>query len=466
MTHEKIGFGSLASAQNSNKIYLDLHFQSKERWSDFQRRKFLKSVLANSCPTPIVLAHVESCMEYCAKTLGTDSADYEYFQKLHAKKYTWISIDGNNRSRAIARFVNDEYALSLCDHKISGIKYGNYEHWKPAKGNRKYSTLPQMVRQHLDDEVQLIVFKVTQATHAELHDLFLAINDGVTLNQQERRNAIVCNLSGEVRKIAEDYISLFTNYWTEGTRDRRSHEEWVVSGFVHVTRTGNINKAERDAAYDNTMEEYDKRKLVRNIIKQMQYLCTLYDTKKKKLLPNEATRFDLFMMLHWLGQNNYKIKNHREFFAWFVETYDTVKNSDKILWKDAKGTNARDYVGVQRSFDSGHRAARLGVYTLMGNDHEVFGDILPALPEDVLVQQDPNKAFPVAWKVPMWRRQNGKCALTGIDIPLSELMDGLKYQMDHIIPRSKGGKTTFDNGQVTCSDENRNKSDSMPVGTL
>ena len=48
----------------------------------------------------------------------------------------------------------------------------------------------------------------------------------------------------------------------------------------------------------------------------------------------------------------------------------------------------------------------------------------------------------------------------------SELMDGLKYQMDHITPRSKGGETTLENGQVVCTDENRNKSDSMPVGTL
>ena len=100
--HERFNFIDLANAQNSNRIFLDLSFQSEERWNDKQRQKFIKSVLADRCPTPIVLAVVDSCMEYCAKHFGEDSEAYQYFKDKLDRNFKYISIDGNNRTRAIA----------------------------------------------------------------------------------------------------------------------------------------------------------------------------------------------------------------------------------------------------------------------------------------------------------------------------------------------------------------------------
>ena len=82
-----------------------MSFQSEERWNDTQRRKYVKSLLSNSCPTPIVLADVQSCMKYCEDTYGVDSADYLYFKEKDDVGYQYISIDGNNRSRTIGRLV-------------------------------------------------------------------------------------------------------------------------------------------------------------------------------------------------------------------------------------------------------------------------------------------------------------------------------------------------------------------------
>ena len=76
--HQRIPAKRIAELQNDDKIYLDLSFQSEERWNDTQRRKYVKSLLSNSCPTPIVLADVQSCMKYCEDTYGVDSADYLY----------------------------------------------------------------------------------------------------------------------------------------------------------------------------------------------------------------------------------------------------------------------------------------------------------------------------------------------------------------------------------------------------
>ena len=108
--HQRISAKRIAELQNDDKIYLDLSFQSEERWNDTQRRKYVKSLLSNSCPTPIVLADVQSCMKYCEDTYGVDSADYLYFKEQDDVGYQYISIDGNNRSRTIGRFVKNNFS--------------------------------------------------------------------------------------------------------------------------------------------------------------------------------------------------------------------------------------------------------------------------------------------------------------------------------------------------------------------
>ncbi len=62
------------------------------------------------------------------------------------------------------------------------------------------------------------------------------------------------------------------------------------------------------------------------------------------------------------------------------------------------------------------------------------------------------RAFDEADRVTMYHRQGGKCAMCGLPFEFKE-MHG-----DHIIPWSKGGKTTLDNGQMLCAKCNLKKS--------
>ena len=58
----------------------------------------------------------------------------------------------------------------------------------------------------------------------------------------------------------------------------------------------------------------------------------------------------------------------------------------------------------------------------------------------------------------MWSRQQGKCALTGEIIPITDVENGDKVHIDHIIPHSKGGKTVMENAQLTLAGPNMEKS--------
>jgi len=464
MSHQRIPCKKIAEFQNDEKICLDLSFQSEERWSDTQRRKYINSLLSDSCPTPIVLAVVKDCLEYCKKQFGDDSPDYLYFKDKEDRGYEYISIDGNNRSRALKRFVNGEFGLTTTkDLKIKNIEQEAYKIWKPTKSSRFYHSLPQFIKSHFDQNVHVIVYKVTEASLDDLCDLFLCINDGVTLNPQEKRNAIVCQLANIVRELSEDFDDFFSQYWTKDSRNRRNHQEFIVSLFVHVTRltSGNINKQERDSAYDDESKELTNVRKVREILRIASECCTNYD-KSGKLLPNEATRIDFSMIIYYLLSNDYKISNKRKFFEWFVESYNQAKTAKDdngnniILWTNKSGLDARDYAGVQRSFDGGHRYARL----------EVYVKALSELDDDVIVQKDPKRAFESLIRPQLWIKQEKKCAISGKLIPLESVMDGNITHVDHVIPHGKGGRTEIENATLVFKDENLNKSDVVPVGSL
>ncbi len=55
-----------------------------------------------------------------------------------------------------------------------------------------------------------------------------------------------------------------------------------------------------------------------------------------------------------------------------------------------------------------------------------------------------------------YERQNGLCAICG------KWQAPAAMTRDHIVPRSKGGGTDWDNIQLTCEECNQTKGDSMP----
>jgi len=56
----------------------------------------------------------------------------------------------------------------------------------------------------------------------------------------------------------------------------------------------------------------------------------------------------------------------------------------------------------------------------------------------------------------IWARDFGKCQYCGRDVPRST------YTYDHVIPKSRGGKTTWDNIVVACVECNGKKRDRTP----
>ncbi len=465
MSHGIMRCSELAAHQNNNRIFLDLSFQSEERWSDKQRQNFMKSIFRNFVPSPITLADVDACAEYCAEKYGKDSDDYDYFNYHRMKGIKFISIDGNNRTRALARFFNNEFSLSQTEHVLKDIPQDAYKNWKPGKNNKRYNTLPTYVKDFLDSKCMITTYIIKDASMSDLTVLFLNINDGVTLNGQEKRNAIICEVAKTIRNYSEEFKNFFSKYFSKDSMNRRNHEEFMASLLVHITKkfSGSINKSEMDNAYNNESLERNNLKKLYEVIKIVSKITEPEKhTKKsdKRFIRNEATLFDLCMVVSHLHDRNMRIDQPKKFFGWFVDQHTDLiiqrdsNNNPLILWTDATGQNARDYVGCQRSKDAGHREVRLKCYLerFVNMDEGIVGP-----------ERDSQRFYSPSIRVLLWTRQNKKCAESGEEISMEQVLDGNVTHIDHYEPHSKGGRTNIDNARLVFAEDNIRKSDSLPL---
>ncbi len=441
----------LSTRQNDNEIYLDLAFQSSERWSAAAALAYLRSVFSGFTPNPIILAHVESCMKYCEERLGKDSDDYKYFASLHTNNVKYISVDGNNRTRAIMKFFNNLLKLKEgTSYRISGAPILEFSNYTPTN-TISFKGMPEKLKEYVR-EIKVPVFLVNEATRQELHDMFIAVNNGVSLNPQEKRNAIVCKVADEIRALAKKYDKMLRLYFSKGNCQRRIHEDFLVTALVHVTHgfTNNIALEDKNKAYSDSSPETKKLGRLKEVLKDMDSLIQ-YEAKtgSGRGIRSKASLFDMVMLVDYLHNQNISIIDDSKFFEWFTEHNNALRDDTKtIVVPDP--IDPRTFYGAQRANDKPFREARLAQMVAR----------LDFLSDGVLsVPKDKKRFGDGRDRIHCWTRQEHRCPLSGDNIPWVEVLDGNKTHLDHIVPHSKGGQTTRDNLQLVKKSANLLKSD-------
>lgn len=82
-----------------------------------------------------------------------------------------------------------------------------------------------------------------------------------------------------------------------------------------------------------------------------------------------------------------------------------------------------------------------------------------------IILKDEKRSFNEAEKIKIYRKYKGicqECKREGKNDKES-LVSWSEYEADHIIPHSKGGQTSVENGQLLCKHHNRKKSDFVPA---
>lgn len=420
-----------------NKIGLDLSFQSEARWDAKQKSEYITSLIKGMAPSRIIIANIESCLEESVE----DSLCYNYFTDWLNRGKEGISIDGNNRTITIDEYLNDKVSIEHGEYNLpSGTIVVNEK-------NDHFNTHPKLLKEHITNNIHISICEYVKASRSDLSELFKNINNGVPLNPQELRNATLVPFAEEVRNLAKQYGSAFRYIFK--TNNRRVIDEQIVNMSVYYAygATEGISKKDKDNAYGDNSTVWKNFKGAKKAIEETLKLVDKYANAGFK---DVSTLMNLFIAVTYLQKENRNILDKERFFKWFMAT-ENARVADVTKLVETK-TESRDYEGCNTSTSDVYLVAR---YNYILKD-------LQSIPSDIVTSVDPERLFSRAQRYLMWSRQGGVCPRTGKVIPEDDINNHDLWAADHVIPYSKGGPTTVENGELVCKQYNLSKGAKMP----
>ena len=445
-------FAKLAQYQKALKIYLDEAFQSNSRWSVTEKQDYLSSVLEGRAVTSIILADLDSIIAALSLAFGEDNEDYLFFKDLKDKGYKYVTIDGNNRDRCIAEFVQDGFPLTQKEYEIDDGT--DLTFFKAKKENKYYSQLPADVQQYVD-KIRMNVLVVTQADRKGLADLFIAVNKGMNLNPQEKRNAIMCAFGQYVRDLSKTLNKGFSKVYNEKSLNRRFDDEMIVTAATIIANgIENVNASGKDNAYTDTSKELSvfKKKVTPIMTDIVSNIIYKYGAGAIKIGGFDSGNFvDLIMLFNYMYDKSIHIEDYKAFNDWFILSQSERVDNTDILYEGSKGTNKRTYSGILRGTGKAFLKIRLNMLI----------ESLSTIPDGVVTFRDETRVFDYKLRYKFWKRQGGICPLSLNKIEPTFIWDTKITHIDHDTPWSKSGETSEENGQLTFAKSNLAKSNNI-----
>lgn len=419
------------------------------RWKKPQMVYYMESVLYGMAVQNIVIVDIEKCLDNSVE----GSADYDYFKKWGDAGFKYIAVDGNNRSITIHKFYEqDDVYLNARKRYQVETPDGRIADFTLNPDNNVFSKLPDPLKNAFSD-AEVTIKVVERATRQEITDLFLRVNSGIHLNGQEKRNAVLSAVSEAVRKIGYDYdSSVGLQVMNEAGITRFGFHEMVASGLIYFTHQESpisISSDTIDRAYIDNSAESNNLRYFQKLAKTA--FDPIANDKAGMFRKSKFKKYNLmnwFILVTYLNRNNIQIKDSAKLLSWFVNSeVGRVMSTEPVL---------RNKQGIQKLYselqtDDGDK--------LVIRKNIIVKDLMQSslLTDGTLVEVDDKRVYNASQKYELWRKQNGICPLSGKTIPLYEILDSSKWQGDHILEYSKGGKTSVDNGQLICVTAHKQK---------
>lgn len=353
-----------------------------------------------------------------------------YWRKTGSRPDTYDVIDGQQRLRAIWDFFDGNFKLPKDADPIDDIVIAGC----------KYEGLADELRINFD-VYALDVVVIDDTDEEEVRDLFLRLQNGTTLKAQEKRNAY----SGKMRDFVRE-LSKHAFFDTVGFANSRYTFDLVAAQVVCLELAGgptNVKNADLNRIYKDNKEFDTRSPEAKSVSRTLQMLNEVFIEKTPEL--GRYNVISLYcvvaelMRAYVIEDVKPNIKNW--FIAFEQERHlQEAKLGDEAIpeWvtykeKISHSTDAEESIRWRMEF--------------------MLKDLLGKMPTIRL--KDNQRTFTHLQRLAIFRRDGGECQL-GIKC------DGAKltwddWHCDHILPWSKGGKTTVGNGQIACSTCNLSK---------
>lgn len=353
-----------------------------------------------------------------------------YWRRTGSRPDTYDVVDGQQRLRAIWDFFSGQFKLPRDADPIDG------EEIKACS----YSDLPDELRIRFD-MYALDVVVLEDTDDDEVREMFLRLQNGTSLKAQEKRNAY----PGEMRNFIRELVQhpFFTNVGFANSRFAHDH---VAAQIVCLELEGgptNVKNADLNRMYE-THRNFDSKGAAAKAVKRaLEVLASVFDTKTPEL--ERYNVITLYCIVSELLRQYVISETQPKLHDWFIE-FEQRRHAEAAKPEDEADPEWITYQNkVSHSTDAAD-SIRWRMEFLMRNLLEKYPD---------LSQKDEQRDFTHIQKLAIYRRDKGICQLK-IKCE-GEKVAWDNWHCDHIVPWSKGGKTTVANGQVACSSCNCSK---------
>lgn len=331
-----------------------------------------------------------------------------YFAKLDDGKLE--VIDGQQRITSICKFSKDQFAV-------------NISNGADANDERKvtYSTLAAKLDEF--NAYELMAF-VCEGTNEEKMKWFRRINiAGVKLTEQELRNA---NFHGAWVTDAKKYFSR-----TDGAAMATEIGDRHFSDYTNA-KTGDHSEDEKSVARQYLLE------------KVLEWKADEENVSRETLAKKTKVNVDDFMSRHYRELDAKPIWRYFEdVITWVNRTFPTYR---KLMQSIEWGLLYNRYRDIDPT-GLDEKVKQLLATEEVSNEKMVYEAVLSG---DMKLLNA--RSFPEADRKKKYREQNGICVYCNGRFEFADMAG------DHIVPWSKGGKTSYDNLQMLCVKCNCRKS--------
>ena len=376
-----------------------------------------------------------------------------------ASSYLLESIDGGHRKRAIKAFVTNEFKDVVTD---------NY-----------YSELSEEVRkQFLDYELTFVIYK--NMSSVEAGKIFRSTNKTTPVNHQEMLNSYGdIPVANAIREMTRPVIGLDNSFHelfdfslkSDGKKSYRylnfdnmrlRQDEIVARVFARYLDNGQIGVADDktlEAMYEATYTDAQLKKAIKQVTALFDHLRKVAVYRKQELGPGlSQDEFSLHVRLYMYMTERFgefKVDDYHEFFKtiftvsrpFFAKQANMVPELLEASPYDknkTKGQNFKNALGEHRR----EVVIRETLDWLVDGIGNVGGiDFL-----SLITVKDKNRLFSREDREAKLAEQGFKCAIDGKPLTMKDAAG------DHIIPHSKGGKTTYQNLAMVRKEYNQEMS--------
>lgn len=408
----------------SGRLNLEPGFQRKSVWS-LRDRQFLIQSILEGYPLPSIFL----------------------YERDDRGRLVYDVIDGKQRLETIFRFIGEkgfgrqtfEVPFRFKEDERTYIyRWNDLENWGKAAEFDKY-------------KIQTVE---VAGGMTEIIDLFVRINStGKALNQAERRNAkyFKSDLLIEADRISKKHRSFFlTSYIFRTPQIERMKDIELVCELLLGQIEG--EPGDKKVAIDRAISS--ERIKTRSLAKARKEFAANIRCIKALLPEIQSTRFQnttefytLFLVVHQLRQeralfsNKRQLANARDILTRFSNAVDEVQQA-QVKGKKSKSSNQlyTDYLAVttQRTDNKSIRQSR--------------AKIILSLLAGVLSRKDSQRIFNTEQRRILWNSDmEHVCALCSTKLSWNN------FQVDHIKPHSRGGKTALKNASLVCASCNASK---------